>query len=46
MCKHLTNSKLKIMTNVGKTFTRFTNIFKMGNACASSFGKYRKSLNE
>ena len=34
------------MTNVGKTFTRFTNILKMGNACASSFGRYRKSLNE
>ena len=34
------------MTNVGKRFTRFTNVHKMSNACASSSGRYIKSLNE
>ena len=34
------------MTNVGKRFTRFTNIYKMRNACASSFGRYIKWLNQ
>ena len=35
-----------MMTNVGKRLTRFTNIYKMSNACASSFGRYIKWLNE
>ena len=34
------------MNNYGKRFTRFTNIHKMSNACASSFGRYIKLLNE
>ena len=34
------------MANVGKRFTRFTNIHKMSNACACSFGRYIKWLNE
>ena len=37
---------LKIMTNVGKRFTRVINIHKMCNAFASSFGRYIKWLNE
>ena len=34
------------MTNVGKRFARYTNIHKMSNACASSFVRYIKWLNE
>ena len=37
------NSKLGIMTNVSKIFTKwvtFTNIHKMSDACANSFDRY------
>ena len=34
------------MPNFGKWFRRFTNIYKMSNAYASSFGRYIKWLNK
>ena len=39
---YIAQKLLKIMTNIGKRFSRFKNIHKMSNASASSFGNYIK----